>query len=983
MLTTQNASRIIYPQIPDPITKTVLQTLFTPTHDEKRWATTTVRSVSYQVALLTQLKLFQILGRFVPFPHIPPSVVKHISTCLGCPDAGALHYSKNTFYRHQVAVRNKLGVAPWGPQARQLAESTVASIAESRTDPAELINAAVNALIKEHFELPAIDTLRRIAGTAHRSVNSAQWRGIYDSLSEKQIQTLDALLDVKEKEESAFATLCRGAGKATRENLKLLLSHYEWLQILPDPAGPLASIADTKVLQWANEAKRLKAAELREYVAPRRVALLLSTIRAARGLVLDDMTNMLLKFARRIEWKSEHRLEAWYANRRAQTDTLILAFRDSLAIHATNDDPALKLAALDTLFASHGGLAQLQEECSERLLHQHKNWRPFARQAFMPYRSVLFHLANNLPLKGTKAASNLLEAICIVAEVENRSSYLTTNCVIDYLPRDWRRLIYDNAEDEEAKCLNLKQLEVATILELAEAIKGGDVYVPGSLSHDQFWNRLPPQISDRAAAVAYAAEHGFRPGANGFVDQLRESLRREAHALDSSVHEFGAVSLGKDGRPIVSPIQRVEPPPSAIELERALLDRMPERSVLCALANTQHWTGWDRHFGLPSRLNPQIKDAANRYILTAFTYGCGLGATQAARHFTGNVSADHLRFVDRRHIDIDDLRAASTDLMNLYAQFELPKHWGSGESAAADGTHFQTYEENLLAEHHIRYGKTGGIAYRHISNNYIALFSQFIACGTYEATFILDALQMNLSDIRPRRIHADTHGQSVAVFGLAYLLGIDLMPRIRNWRNLKLYQPDRSPYYKAIGRIFNGQVDWDLIRSHYDDFMRIAIAIQSGTMAPSAVLARLNSYSRRNQFSRALQELGRVVRTIFLLRWIGDEPLRRDVHKGTTKVERHHNFTKFLYFGGGGLLRTNDPEDQEKAIVYNELVANAVALQNVVDQTQALHQLQAEGVSIDPRDLSFMSPYNISKSKRFGDYPTKFSPEPLAADTMT
>jgi hypothetical protein len=65
VLTTQNASRSIHPQIPDPITKTVLQTLFTPTYDEKRWAARTVRSVSYQVALLTQLKLFQILGRDV------------------------------------------------------------------------------------------------------------------------------------------------------------------------------------------------------------------------------------------------------------------------------------------------------------------------------------------------------------------------------------------------------------------------------------------------------------------------------------------------------------------------------------------------------------------------------------------------------------------------------------------------------------------------------------------------------------------------------------------------------------------------------------------------------------------------------------------------------------------------------------------------------------------------------------------------------
>lgn len=35
--------------------------------------------------------------------------------------------------------------------------------------------------------------------------------------------------------------------------------------------------------------------------------------------------------------------------------------------------------------------------------------------------------------------------------------------------------------------------------------------------------------------------------------------------------------------------------------------------------------------------------------------------------------------------------------------------------------------------------RKGGIAYRQVADNYIALFSRFIACGTYEATYILDA----------------------------------------------------------------------------------------------------------------------------------------------------------------------------------------------------------------------------------------------------
>jgi hypothetical protein len=71
--------------------------------------------------------------------------------------------------------------------------------------------------------------------------------------------------------------------------------------------------------------------------------------------------------------------------------------------------------------------------------------------------------------------------------------------------------------------------------------------------------------------------------------------------------------------------------------------------------------------------------------------------------------------------------------------------------------------------------------------------------------------------------------------------------------------------------------------------------------------------------------------------------LRHEVHKGTTKVERSHQFAKFLNFGTEGGLKTDTPEDQEKAIVYNELVANAVAVQTVADQTRALHELRRRG----------------------------------------
>ena len=94
----------------------------------------------------------------------------------------------------------------------------------------------------------------------------------------------------------------------------------------------------------------------------------------------------------------------------------------------------------------------------------------------------------------------------------------------------------------------------------------------------------------------------------------------------------------------------------------------------------------------------------------------------------------------------------------FYNRFSLPKFWGNGSHVSADGTKFDLSEQNLMAEYHIRYGGYGGIAYYHVSDMYIALFSHFISCGTWEAVYIIDGLLKNKSEIQPDIIHADTQG---------------------------------------------------------------------------------------------------------------------------------------------------------------------------------------------------------------------------------
>ena len=981
---TPTAARVIYPELPDPLTPGDLQQLFSPSFDERQWVPTVARTAASQVALLVQLKIFQTIGRFRRAADVPPAVIEHVARRLGVESGSTLIFPDRTLYRHRPAILKRLGVVSWGAEARELAQATMRKTAQARTDPVDIINSAIDALIRHGFELPALDTLRRLAGTAHSKVNAAQWSEVCDSLPFEQRVALETMLVVDPKtQKSPFANLCTAPGRASRRNLNALIDRYQWLQQLPDPTTALQSIADSKILQWSNEARRLNALELREYITPRRYTLLMAVIHDARGQVLDDLTQMLLRLVRKIEWKSDQRLAQWYQTRRSKTDVLIRAFHDSLIVHGAKLDAGEKVSQVDTVFAAQGGREALAQSCEEHLRHERQNWRPFARAVFVPLRSALLRLVGILPLQGTVTAAGMLSLVrSLTNEASPHSDYQTIDGVAsNTLPREWHDLVHDHADDKQA--FNRRQLEVVAILELVTAIKADEIFVSGSLSFDRFWDRLPSEAADPATIAAYATARGWGDGADGLVFAVKKALDQKARFLDTAVgiDDRAYLRRGKHGRPIVTRLRAVVTPETAINLENQMMAHMPERAVLEAISNTEHWAQWGRHFGLPSRLGPQIKDASHRYVLTTFAYGCGLGPTEAARHLGGTVSADQLAFADRRHVDIADLRAASADLINLYAKFELPQQWGKGESAAADGTHFETYEDNLLAEHHIRYGKTGGIAYRHVADNYIALFSRFIACGTYEATFILDALLQNLSEVKPSRVHADTHGQSAAVFGLAYLLGIELMPRIRRWQELMLYRSDNANSYTKIDTLFGGTVNWALIREHYPQFMQLALAIQSGALAPSAVLTRVNSYSTRNRFAHALKELGNAVRTTYLLEWVMDESLRRTVHKGTTKIERHHKFSKHLAFGAGGHLRSNDPADQEKAIVYNELVTNAVALQNVVDQTQALHTLKSKGVNIRPADLAFLSPYATSKLKRFGDYPTDLKPEALPTRT--
>jgi TnpA family transposase len=221
---------------------------------------------------------------------------------------------------------------------------------------------------------------------------------------------------------------------------------------------------------------------------------------------------------------------------------------------------------------------------------------------------------------------------------------------------------------------------------------------------------------------------------------------------------------------------------------------------------------------------------------------------------------------------------------------------------------------------------------------------------------------------------SDTQGQSAVGFAFARMFGIRLLPRIRNWKNLKLYRPRANARYRHLDALFRETVDWKLLRRHWKDWMQLVISVQAGRIPASTLIRQLSHRSDVNTLSRFAEQLGNVDRTIFLLEWISNQPMRQEVTAMTNKVEGYHSFSKWLRFGGE-VVAENDPDEQQKYLRYNDLLASAVILQNVIDMSQIIVDLRREGWTISEEDLSLLSPYVTPGVKRFGEYGLDFERE--------
>src|SRR5947209_1722827 len=681
----------------------------------------------------------------------------------------------------------------------------------------------------------------------------------------------------------------------------------------------------------------------------------------------DDLIDMFLKRMSTIQVRAKEALQLAREAQQKTTAQLVetLTHVVETAVEDKEQDDATAGRHLREILEKRGGQELLLEQCQQVAASLTDEYQPLMWSFYKSHRRALFQLVRSLPIHSTTQDHVLITALNFILTQENRRSLFVPDTLdLSFVSEVWQRLI--RVKRKKRTKLVRRPLEACIFAAIADELKAGDLAVEGSERFADYRAQLLPWATCEPQVAEYCQEVSLPSDAHAFVTQLRERLTEVAAQVDTAFPTNKSVEITSKGEPVLKRIKGKAVPASRIALQEALRHYLPDRSVLDVLWDTNEEVHWTRHFGPISGSDPKLAHAVERYVIASFAYGSNMGAAQMAKHMRGIVSEHDITFVNRRHITLDKLEAAKADLINRYFQYDLPKCWGDENIAAADGTKLDLYENNLLSSYHIRYGSYGGIAYHVVSSLYIALYSHFLNCGMWEGNFLIDALVGNTSAIHPKVIHSDTQGQSTAIFALSYLFGIERMPRIRHWKDLKFYRPRKEVVYKHINILFKDTIDWVLLETHWTDLMQVALSVRVGKLQPSILLRKLGHESRKNRLYQAFRELGRVVRTIFLLRYISDIPLREQITKTTNIAERYNQFCEWIRFASGGLMAENDPDEQQKRVRYTDIVANSLMLQNVADLTDALEKLKQRGYPVQPEDVAHLSAYMTEHLQRFG-----------------
>jgi TnpA family transposase len=147
-------------------------------------------------------------------------------------------------------------------------------------------------------------------------------------------------------------------------------------------------------------------------------------------------------------------------------------------------------------------------------------------------------------------------------------------------------------------------------------------------------------------------------------------------------------------------------------------------------------------------------------------------------------------------------------------------------------------------------------------------------CAPREAGYVLGGILDNDTVLAIREHTFDTHGFTEHLFGLCVLLGITFMPRLKDLPDQVLSRIDRDADYGALQPLLRGRINIELILEQWDQLVRLAASLKDRLTPARVVMQCMVNANASDRLVGALSQLGRLMKTLHILRYIHEEPLR-------------------------------------------------------------------------------------------------------------